>query len=296
MCSWKLRKEPIDMKMNFNNPVLYKELKLRFRSAKSFNGILFYLIAMCIFVFGFIFMTMSLTKVSYFRPSESLVLFALLAFIQLGLVLFITPGLTAGSISSEREKQTLPILLTTSQSSLQIISGKLMSSIAFLLLLIVAGLPVYSLVFLFGGISPIDFVKIFLFLFVTLLAIGSVGVMFSTLIRRTIVSMIATYGTMLFLSVVTGFLFLIVMQLTAFNHFGTGAPSRSIPAHLLASINPAVLFATFLSQGVAESISEMTRVKFPIWIGYLIFYLSITVISLLISIKKLRVNMKRFKR
>ena len=124
---------------------------------------------MCIFVFGFIFATMTMSGTSYFRPSESFILFALLAFIQLGLVLFITPGLTAGAISSEREKQTLPILLTTSQSSFQIISGKLLSSIAFLLLLIVAGLPVYSLVFLFGGISPLDFVKVFFFLFVRFL-------------------------------------------------------------------------------------------------------------------------------
>ena len=96
MYSWKLRKGPIDVKADFNNPVLFKELKLRFRSVKSFNGILFYLIAMCIFVLGFIFMTMNITGVSFFRPSESFILFTLLAFIQLGLVLFITPGLTAG--------------------------------------------------------------------------------------------------------------------------------------------------------------------------------------------------------
>lgn len=283
------------MKMTFNNPVLFKELKLRFRSPKSFVGILFYLLAMCLFVFGFIFTTMNLTGVSYFRPSESLILFALLSFIQLGLVLFITPGLTAGSISSEREKQTLPILLTTSQSSFQIISGKLMSSIAFLLLLIIAGLPIYSLVFLFGGISPMDFVKIFLFLFVTLLAFGSIGILFSTLIRRTVVSMIATYGTMLFLSAVTGFLFIIVMQMARYNFTGVGLPPPSIWGHILASVNPAVLFASFLSSGMDEGIAEMTQVKFPIWAGYLIFYLSITVLSLFIAVKKLRVNMKRAK-
>lgn len=293
MFSWKLRKGPIKVKMN--NPVLFKELKLRFRSAKSFNGILFYLIAMCIFVFGFIFLTMNVTGVSYFRPSESLILFSLLAFIQLGLVLFITPGLTAGTISSEREKQTLPILLTTSQSSSQIISGKLMSSIAFLLLLIVAGLPVYSLVFLFGGISPMDFARVFLFLFATLLAIGSVGVMFSTLIRRTVVSMIATYGTMLFLSIVTGFLFLIVLQMSAFSYLGTGASSPSIFAYLLASINPAVLFASILSPEVGAGIAEMTQVEFPIWVSYLLFYFSLTVLSLVVAIKKLRVNMKHSK-
>ncbi|MEK3935266.1 ABC transporter permease [Sporosarcina sp. FSL W7-1349] len=283
------------MKAGFSNPVLFKELKLRFRSAKSFNGLLFYLIAMCIFVFGFIFTTMNVSGTSYFRPDESFILFALLSFIQLALVLFITPGLTAGTISSEREKQTLPILLTTSQSSFQIISGKLLSSIAFLLLLIVAGLPVYSLVFLFGGISPGRFALVFLFLFVTLLAIGSVGVMFSTLIRRTIVSMIATYGVMLFLTIVTAFLFLLVMQVTRMNYMGTGMPLPSYIGHMLASINPGVLVASLLSPGISEGLSEMTQVKFPVWVGYLTFYVILTIGSLLISVTNLRVNMKRTK-
>lgn len=280
--------------MNFSNPVLSKELKLRFRSFKGFNGILFFLLAMCIFVFGYIFLTVNLGGNSYFRPSQSFVLFAFLSFIQLGLVLFTAPGLTAGSISSEREKQTLPILLTTSQSSFQIISGKLLSSVAFLLLLIVAGLPVYSLVFLFGGISPWDFVKILVFLFVTLLAVGSIGIMFSTLIRRTIVSMIATYGTMLFLSVVTGFLFIITMQVKMFSQMGT-VTSPSYVGHFLASINPAVLFATFLSPELNRTLSETTLIDFPIWAGYLLFYVLLSIVSIFIAVKKLRVNMRRHK-
>lgn len=277
------------MKLNFNNPVLSKEIKLRFRSSKSFNGILFYLIVMCIFVFGFIFTAMNVSGTTFFRPSESLVLFSLLSFIQLGLVLFIAPGLTAGVISTEREKQTLPILLTTAQSSFQIIIGKLLSSIAFLLLLIVSGLPIYSLVFLFGGISPSKFGLVFLFLFVTLLAIGSLGVMFSTLIRRTVVSMIATYGTMLFLSIITGFLFLMVVQVTA---SVMGDPSPSYFGYLLASINPAILMASILAPEVGEGLGEMTLIHFPIWASYLISYLTITVVAIVIAVKRLRVRMK----
>ncbi|QTD42479.1 ABC transporter permease [Sporosarcina sp. Te-1] len=282
------------MKLNGTNPVLFKELKLRFRSFKSFNGLLFFLLAMCIFVFGYIFMTVTVSGTSYFRPRESFVLFAFLSFIQLGLVLFTAPGLTAGTISSEREKQTLPILLTTSQSSFQIISGKLLSSVAFLLFLILAGMPVYSLVFLFGGISPWEFIKVFLFLFVILLAFGSIGVMFSTLIRKTVVSMIAAYGTMLCLSVVTGFLFIITMQMKMMNQMGT-AITPSYFGHFLASINPGVLFASFLSPGVLGMVEEMTHVDFPIWIGFLIFYGVLTVLSLLIAVKKLRVNTKKYK-
>lgn len=280
------------MKLNFNNPVLSKELKLRFRSGKSFSSILFYLLVMCIFVFGFIFTMMTVNGTSYFRPSESLILFSLLSFIQLGLVLFIAPGLTAGVISTEREKQTLSILLTTSQSSFQIISGKLLSSLAFLLLLIVAALPIYSLVFLFGGISPVDFGLVFLFLFVTLFAIGSIGVMFSTLIRRTIVSMIVTYGTMLFLTIVTGFLFLIVIQLQTMGT-STVTATPSLLGHILASINPGVLMASLLSPEIDNAIYELTMIRFPIWAGYTLFYILVAVLSLFIAVKKLRVNMKR---
>ncbi|WP_336823426.1 ABC transporter permease subunit [Sporosarcina sp. USHLN248] len=283
------------MNMNFNNPVLFKELKLRFRSFKAFNGILFFLLAMCIFVFGYIFLTVNIRGTSYFRPSESFVLFAFLSFIQLELVLFTAPGLTAGTISSEREKQTLPILLTTSQTSFQIIAGKLMSSVAFLLLLIIAGMPIYSLVFLFGGISPSDFVKVFVFLFVTLLAVGSIGVMFSTLVRKTIVSMIVTYGTMLFLTAVTGFLFIIVMQMKMMNQVSGSIIEPSYIGYFLASINPVVLFASFLSPGILEGVQEATKITFPLWGGYLIFYSFITVLSLFIAVKKLRVNTKKLK-
>ena len=281
------------MRVNVNNPVLVKEVKLRFRSLKSFTGILFYLIAISIFVFGFIFLTTAFTGSGFFRPEESFFLFGLLTYIQLGLILFITPGLTAGTISTEREKQTLNILLTTSQSSMQIILGKLSSSIAFLMLMLVAGLPIYSLVFLFGGISPGQLGLIFLFFLLTMITVGSIGVMFSTITRKTIVSMIATYGTMIFLAGVTAFFFMIAVQV---NMMGQGITTNPLPlAHFWASINPGVLIFTLLNPTTENIVSEATKIEFPVWAGYTIFYLLLAVTAIAISIKKLRVNMKRSK-
>ena len=281
------------MRVNVNNPVLVKEVKLRFRSLKSFTGILFYLIAMSIFVFGFIFLTTAFTGSGFFRPEESFFLFGLLTYIQLGLILFITPGLTAGTISTEKEKQTLNILLTTSQSSMQIILGKLSSSIAFLMLMLVAGLPIYSLVFLFGGISPGQLGLIFLFFLLTMITVGSIGVMFSTITRKTIVSMIATYGTMIFLAGVTAFFFMIAVQV---NMMGQGITTNPLPlAHFWASINPGVLIFTLLNPTTENIVSEATKIEFPVWAGYTIFYLLLAVTAIAISIKKLRVNMKRSK-
>lgn len=281
------------MKQSLSNPVLVKEIKLRFRSLKSFTGILFYLIAMAIFVFGFIMLTTSFTGTGYFRPEESFFMFAMLTFIQLGLILFITPGLTAGAISTEREKQTLNILLTTSQTSFQIIIGKLTSSIAFLLLLLVAGLPIYSMVFLFGGVSPGQLGVIFLFFFLTMLAVGGIGIMYSTIIRKTIVAMIATYGTMIFLAGVTGFIYLVITGINTMG--GAGVPTSSPIGHFFASINPVVLILTLITPQSDEFITTTTLVDFPIWIGYTIFYVLITILTIFIAVKKLRVNMKRAK-
>ena len=279
------------MKELLANPVLVKEIKLRFRSVKSFTGLLFYLLVMSIFVFGFIFLTTSLTGNGFFRPDESFLLFSMMTYIQLGLILFITPGLTAGTVSSEREKQTLNILLTTAQTSFQIILGKLTSSIAFLLLLVVSGLPIYSMVFLYGGVSPGQIAVIFLFYFLTLLAIGSIGVMYSTLLRKTIVSMIATYSTMIFFTAVTGFFLIISVSISSASLLsGEVSPL----GYFWASINPAVVMLTLLEPSFNAEIQTMTNIPIPLWASYFVFYSLLSAAAIWLSVKKLRVNMNKY--
>lgn len=279
------------MKELLANPVLVKEIKLRFRNMKSFTGLFFYLLIMGVFVFGFINLTSSVSGSGFFRPEESFMLFSMLSYIQLGLILFITPGLTAGTISSEREKQTLNILLTTAQSSFQIIFGKLLSSIAFLLLLLVSGLPIYSMVFLYGGVSPSQIAIIFLFYFLTLLVIGGLGVMYSTLTRRTIVSMIVTYGTMIFLTAVTGFFLILSVSLSS-AAMGAGVSPLS---YFWASINPAVVLLTLLEPGFNEEIGQLSGISLPLWVSYTIFYTLIFLGSIWLSVSKLRVNMNKYR-
>lgn len=278
------------MMERFNNPVLVKELKLRFRSFKSFSGLMFYLAVICIFIAGFLLLATEFTGKGFFSPDMSFMMFAVLTIVQMALVLFITPSLTAGAISSEREKQTLNILLTTTQSSSQIVIGKLLSSVAFLLLMLVAGLPLYSLVFLFGGVSPSQLVSIFLFYLVTVIAIGSIGVMFSTITKKTIVAMIATYGSIIFLGGITAFFFFLTM---AFHQMGNPmGGSMSIMTYLWASINPGALMLTLISPDMGDALAELSGVEIPVWVTYLIAYVLIIVCSLTVAIKKLRANMK----
>lgn len=278
------------MMERFYNPVLVKELKLRFRSFKSFSGLMFYLAVLCIFIAGFLLLTTGFTGRGFFSPDASFMMFTVLTILQMALVLFITPSLTAGAISSEREKQTLNILLTTTQSSTQIIIGKLLSSVAFLVLMLIAGLPLYSLVFLFGGVSPSQLISIFLFYLVTVVAIGSIGVMFSTITKRTIVAMIATYGSIIFLGGITAFFFFLTM---AFHQMGNNiGTNTSYMTYFWASINPGALMLTLISPEMGDALSELSGVKLPVWITYLIAYILIIVVCLTIAIKKLRANMK----
>jgi ABC-2 type transport system permease protein len=273
------------------NPVLNKELKLRFRSGKTFVGILFYLLALTLLMVALMYVLRTSSPNGFFKPQESRLMFMFLAFVQLGLVLFITPGLTGGVISSERERQTLSILLTTTQSSFTIILGKLLSSISYLVLLILASLPIYSFVFLYGGISPTQLTQVFFFSLFTMLVIGSFGVLFSTLIRKTIVSMVTTYSVALFIVAGTAVISLILFQIA--NIHASATPAKVPSVYFSAMFNPGIVLADIFEPTVSEQIIELTGIKFPIWAAHLITYCIVIALSLTISVRNLRANMKK---
>ncbi len=70
---------------------------------------------------------------------------------QAVLLMFIVPVLTATSITGERERQTLDILLSTNLSPMKIVLGKLMSTVTKVALLIISTMPIYAINFLVGG-------------------------------------------------------------------------------------------------------------------------------------------------
>ena len=104
------------------NPVLGKEFTLRMRTVRSMWALFFYLLAIGLLALGYLYVTrMSSSGANAFNPDESRIMFIFISFVQLGLIAFMAPGLTAGVISGEREKQTLNLLLTTQQSSASIV-------------------------------------------------------------------------------------------------------------------------------------------------------------------------------
>lgn len=121
------------------------------------------------------------------------ILYTLLLIVQLLLVLFITPTFTATTINSEKERQTFDLLLCSRLSPLALIGGKLLSGLTNSLLLIAASLPLFSLVFFFGGVSPGEALIALTIFVITALLVATVGIFCSTLVARPAVSTALAY-------------------------------------------------------------------------------------------------------
>ena len=112
-------------------------------------------------------------------------IFADLLRFQTLMIAVLAPAATAGAISSEREHQTLELLAVTPISSFAIVVGKLLSALAWVFVLLLASIPVTALVFVFGGVAPDDVLRGYGVLFATVIGLGSIGIFFSALTRRT---------------------------------------------------------------------------------------------------------------
>ncbi|NLD46010.1 MAG: ABC transporter permease [Clostridiaceae bacterium] len=186
------------------NPIIDKDLKTKMRGWKAPTLVSVYLGFLLLVVFLFFFFNNNQQMYNYgysnFSPRIAINAFNTLALIQLIMLLFITPALTGGAISGERERQTLDLLLCTSFSPFKIVIGKIFVSIAHILLLITASLPIISIVFLYGGVSLTDILLLFLFFIATAFMLGSLGVFYSTIFKKTIVAIIVTYLTILIIT------------------------------------------------------------------------------------------------
>lgn len=183
------------------NPVYKKELKINVRTIKTAFIIFGYniiLAAIGLFLFYADFETnRQYGAIVDFK--NMIDIYSVLAVIEFGLVLSIVPAMTANVISGEREKQTLEILLTTKLKPIQIIMGKLSSSISLIILVVFSSIPVLSIVFSVGGITFMDLLELMGLILVTAIFVGSIGVFFSTLFKKTTISTVFTYGTVILL-------------------------------------------------------------------------------------------------
>lgn len=182
------------------NPVALKELRGRMRGARAFVVLTVYLLVMSAFITLLYAVYLSSNTSIYSRPDRMLLgkfVFGSVVGIETLLVCFIAPAFTVGAVSGERERQTYDLLRTTLLSERALVWGKLISALAYILLLLVAALPLQSLAFLLGGVAPEEVLIAALLLLATAFLFSAAGVFFSSLMRRTLGATILTYAFVL---------------------------------------------------------------------------------------------------
>ncbi len=153
------------------NPVIAREMKVRMRFARTFwlQGIyLLTLIAITAIAYHAIFAVMPIQNPQELQMRLQEFYHTLLYSLVI-LIVLIAPALTAGAIAFERERRTLDLLLLTPLRPMQILVGKLVASMAFLLLLLTLALPVLTVGILMGGATVGDLLATYALLVFSLL-------------------------------------------------------------------------------------------------------------------------------
>ncbi len=178
-------------------PILMKEMRVRMRGTRA-PALLFVATALAISV-GLIIITLRWGELTissaYAEQLAQLGRDLMLGLMSLELVLcsLITPGITAGAFSIEREQQTLDMLLLTPLSSRNILFAKLASAVGFVGILLLCAVPIAAISFVFGGVSPWQFLLALALIFAMTVCFGAIGLLCSLRFLRTSIAITVSY-------------------------------------------------------------------------------------------------------
>jgi len=261
--------------------LLTKELRLRLRRERFVWLIIIYLLVLGLLGFGFLQRAnvFSGGYQGYLLSQIGAQLYALLSFIQLFLIVFIAPAFTATAINGEKERQTFDLLLCSKLSAFSLLAGKLIAGLVNVLLLIAASIPLFSLVFFFGGVSPLQILITLIIFIMTAIVAGTFSLCCSTLLHRPTTSTAVAYTFCAFWL----FAYPIISILT----LGSSIPSNSrwyIWIQWLNAWNPISALNSAVSSGQgAIGNFYVFHVHLAPWIAFTLVSLVVSLILFLIS-------------
>jgi ABC-2 type transport system permease protein len=168
------------------NPVAVKELRSRMRGRRAFGVLTVYLLFMTGLV-GVVYHGFYASQNSTFGPGLAMAGKSVLATIvamQGFLVVFGSLSFTSSAIIGEKERQTYDLLRTTSLPAEQLVLGKLLSALSYVLLLVVVSIPLESIAFLLGGVSLAEILVSQLLLMVSSVTFALIGLSASSAARN----------------------------------------------------------------------------------------------------------------
>jgi ABC-2 type transport system permease protein len=228
------------------NPVTIKELRSRMRGRRAFLLMTSYLLLMGGLIF-IVYLAYVASTGNNFGPSNrqaGKAVFAAVLLVQVILVLFIGPTFTSAAIVGEKERQTYDLLRTTLLPARSLVTGKLLSSLSYIYLLIIVSIPLQGIAFLLGGISPIELFLSQLLILVTAITFALIGLYISTVLRSTLTASLTTFALAFTFTFGTPIVAALIISILGPALFGPSTPSW--PVQLLLIYGGLLLAATNL--------------------------------------------------
>jgi ABC-type transport system involved in multi-copper enzyme maturation permease subunit len=210
------------------NPIIAREARTRMRSKRAAFILFCWLAALgVVAVLAYRSAANQSQSVAALAHSGVTVFGALVA-VVVALVMLLVPGLVGGSIAGERERQTLDLLLCTRVRPWRVVIGKLAASLAFMGFLLVASLPILSVVALLGGIAWSDILIVAGLGALTAVTIGSMSILFSAISKGPTGAIVCSYVAMFILLVAPLLLGSYLLAQGVGSSFGGGFGSSGI--------------------------------------------------------------------
>jgi ABC-type transport system involved in multi-copper enzyme maturation permease subunit len=174
-----------------DNPVLARELLVNLRSPKAFVLQLIYVA----FLAALVYFRWPTGEDGARQVSSGVAqrMFELFFLGQFFLVSLVAPTFAAGSITGEKERKTYEMLLASPLKPSTILLGKLLSSLSYLVILILSSLPLMILCFLLGGIMLSEIARAYLVLILAAGTFGLLSIACSSYFRRTSSALVVSY-------------------------------------------------------------------------------------------------------
>lgn len=233
------------------NPIVKKDVRVQSRSMKICWGVFAYELILALAFFLAMFMIQEQGRYSTSNIYSAMVwLYPVLAVTQIGILGLVVPVRTASAISGEKERQTFDIMMTTSMTPFAVIAGKVMTAIVQSMFFVIASMPVMALAFVIGGMS---WAYLFWFLAIALLVSifsASIGILCSSLCKKTISAVIMSYGFYLifFLGTLLPYVLYEISEMNMrYSANGLAAPAYSYSEniYLFLLLNPAIYLVEF---------------------------------------------------
>ncbi len=186
------------------NPVLQRELLTNLRANRAFVLMLLYQLALALVLLVAYPSGQRVDLSGDSSRARELVDFFFLG--QYVLASLMAPTFAAGAISGEKERKTYEMLLASPLRPWAIVIGKMIASLTHLAVLIIASLPIIMLALPLGGVNFFEVLAAYLWLLISVVLFGSIGLACSCIFRRTSASLVVSYLIILPL-VIVGALF-----------------------------------------------------------------------------------------